>query len=232
MKILFAPAKSFSLDKPTTNFQTKYPQTEKLIHKLARLSKHSIEEKFKVSPSIAEEVQQYYKQFDQNAAYRAIDLYHGESYKSLDVASLSNLELTFLNDHCVIIDALYGIIQPLDSIKPYRLDFTISGLDLNNVWKPLFEQYFKTVLEPVLSLASDEFTSKIKPFVPTYEVHFLDCKESKCKAISVFNKQQRGALLRHIVQNQINSIEALPKQFNGYTLKPVGLNLIYERLVD
>ena len=86
--------------------------------------------------------------------------------------------------------------------------------------------------EAVLSLASDEFTSKIKPYVPIYEVHFMDCKQAVCKPISVFNKQQRGYLLRYVVQKRIQTVDDLPINFNGYTLKKLDYQLIYERLVD
>jgi hypothetical protein len=120
----------------------------------------------------------------------------------------------------------------LDLIKPYRLDFTISGLDLNILWKPLFEVLFKGESEPILSLASDEFTAKIKPIIPVYEVHFIDCKAGKCKAVSVLNKQQRGSLLRHIVLNNIQSISDLPKEFNGYQLTIEGFQLTYQKSID
>lgn len=232
MIILFAPAKSFQLDHPTKEHHQLRPQTEKLIQKLAKLSKHEIEQKFKLSSNLVDDVASYYRHFDENAAYLAIDLYHGESYKTLDAKSLTEEERAFLNDHVLIVDALYGIISPLESIKPYRLDFTISGLDLNNLWKPVYEAMFKHQSEPVLSLASDEFSSKIKPFVAIYEVHFMDCKNGVCKSISVFNKQQRGALLRHIVVNRILKVEDLPLVFNGYHLQKNGFDLKYIKSID
>lgn len=232
MILLFAPAKSFILDKPMVGQPNLSKETEKLIKKLSKLALHEIEKRFKVSPLLAKDVLAYYKHFDENPSFRAIDLYHGESYKSLDASTLTHLEERFLQEHLLIIDALYGLIRPLDLIKPYRLDFTIMGLNLHTLWKPLFESHFKDQTEPILSLASDEFTSKIKQIKAVYEVHFIDCKNGVCKAISVFNKQQRGALLRHIVKNRIERLDDLPSSFNGYQLKRTGYDLQYIKSID
>ncbi len=232
MKILFAPAKSFREANPHEGVIIKHKQTLTLVKTISKWTKEMVSKKFKISPDLTNEVHDYYKHFNKHPGYIAIDYYYGESYKALSAGTLSEAERAYLNQHVYIIDALYGIIRPLDWIKPYRLDFTISGLDLNHLWKPLFEDTFKGEVEPILSLASDEFTSKISAFTPVYEVHFMDCKQGQCKAISVFNKQQRGALLRHVVKNRIDTISDLPQTFNGYTLQVDGYHLNYIKLID
>lgn len=232
MKILFAPAKSFRDAQPFESVNMVSKQTLKLVRTIAKWSQQDIAKKFKISDELSQEVRGYYKNFQSNPGYVAIDFYYGESYKAFNATTLVDVERQFLNDHVFIIDALYGLIRPLDLIKPYRLDFTLSGLDLNHIWQPLYEQTFKGEIEPILSLASDEFTSKIKALTSVYEVHFIDCKKGKCKAISVFNKQQRGALLRYIVTHQIQHVSEVPVEFNGYILEIDGYRFNYRKLID
>lgn len=231
MIILFAPAKSFRTVSPKNDFKGLNKETQGLVKSLSKMAEADIEKKFKVSPALALEIRSYYKHFSTNPAFTALDLFYGESYKTLSSDTLTIEDRQFMHDQVYIVDALYGLIKPLDSIKPYRLDFTISGLNLNTIWIPLYKAVFERE-EAVLSLASDEFTSKIKPYVPIYEVHFMDCKQAVCKPISVFNKQQRGYLLRYVVQKRIQTVDDLPINFNGYTLKKLDYQLIYERLVD
>jgi len=232
MKILFAPAKSFREAIPHHHDINTHKSTLQLVKTISKWSKTNLSKKFKLSDDLTEEVYGFYKNFVKNPSYVAIDYYYGESFKALNTDTLDEGSRQFMHDHVYIIDALYGVIRPLDLIKPYRLDFTISGLDLNTQWVSLFEEKFKGEIEPILSLASDEFTSKITPIAPVYEVHFIDCKAGKCKAISVFNKQQRGALLRHIVLNKIQSIADLPMVFNGYQLRIEGFQLTYQKSID
>ena len=49
----------------------------------------------------------------------------GAAYKGLDSSSLSDDEIRYLDERLRIISGLYGLIRPLDLIKPYRLDSKI-----------------------------------------------------------------------------------------------------------
>ena len=49
----------------------------------------------------------------------------GAAYKGLDSSSLSDDEIRYLDERLRIISGLYGLIRPLDCIKPYRLDSKI-----------------------------------------------------------------------------------------------------------
>ncbi len=55
------------------------------------------------------------------------------------MASLQQTELQFASDHVRILDALYGILKPLDAIKPYRLEMsnkltTTRGSNMYTFW--------------------------------------------------------------------------------------------------
>ena len=88
--------------------------------------------------------------------------------------------------------------------------------------KTISTNFLEGLNEPILSLTSTEFSSLVNISKPVYEVSFVDCKGEKCKAISVFNKQNRGSLLRYIITTNINQISDLPEQFNGYTKESIN----------
>lgn len=62
---------------------------------------------------------QSWSQQDCKAAGYAFD---GPAYKALEMRSLQDADVQFAQQHVRILDALYGILKPLDSIKPYRLE--------------------------------------------------------------------------------------------------------------
>jgi len=46
----------------------------------------------------------------------------GPAYQGLDVLTASDGELEYLHRHLRILDAAYGVLRPLDQIRPYRLE--------------------------------------------------------------------------------------------------------------
>lgn len=230
MKILFAPAKTFNENvKPTKQKGHFRKETIELVNLIKSWSKEAISIKFKTSETLSEEVYHFYQTFDQAHSFEAFSLYQGVSYLHLDYPSLTENEKMRLNDQVIVIDALYGLIKPTDPIRPYRLDFTVKGLNLRTIWKPIINVYLESFNEPILSLTSTEFSSLIKRDIPVFDVSFLDCQNDKCKAISVFNKQNRGALLRYIIQENILKIDDLPEVFNGYQKSIDSYHIIYKK---
>lgn len=66
-------------------------------------------------------------------------MFDGPAYKALDAASFTDAELQAAQHHVRIIDALYGILKPLDAIKPYRLEMsnrltTSQGQTMYDFW--------------------------------------------------------------------------------------------------
>lgn len=230
MKIIFAPAKTFNEN--VTNYGKKIElrkETKELLNILKSWNKEEIKQTFRVSDEIMETVYQYYNQFDLNQSHLAFSLYQGTSYQSLNYDALSMTEKDYLNQNVIVIDAFYGLIKPNDLIKPYRLDFTVKNLDLRSRWKKIINDYLKSVDEPILSLTSSEFSGLINSKIPYFEVSFYDMVKGKMKAVSVYNKQNRGALLQYIAKNQITDVEMLPNEFNGYIKIQNGREITYQR---
>jgi cytoplasmic iron level regulating protein YaaA (DUF328/UPF0246 family) len=59
------------------------------------------------------------------AAIWALD---GYAYKKIDVWSLNDSEIGFLENSLRIIDPLYGILKPLDLMQEYRVEMATKGV--------------------------------------------------------------------------------------------------------
>ena len=87
-----------------------------------------------------------YQSWPQQDGKAAGFAFNGPAYKALDIASLQQADLVFAQQHVRILDALYGILKPLDSIKPYRLEMsnkisTSKGSGLYNFWGNLLSDF-------------------------------------------------------------------------------------------
>src|SRR5690554_5435706 len=182
MIIIFAPTKLFNNNAQTTNKKTIYnDMTKSIVNDLKKQSKDKLKTAYKISDELIDTVYDYYQYFDSNQRYVAFDFYLGESFKAFEYNTLTLNQIKYLEKHIYILDALYGVIKPLDGIKPYRMDFTVKST--SSLWKQTMNDYFKHQgYKKILSLASKEFSTLIdKKQFDVYEVSFIDCKEGVCK---------------------------------------------------
>lgn len=150
MRVLLSPAKSINTEVEDTTANLTTPgfgtDTAELLQTLTTYSKGVLQEILGVSPALARQAAQhsvsrcqfkltyvdwlcslnhtryqFWSQQDCKAAGYAFD---GPAYKALDLRSLQDADVQFAQQHLRILDALYGILKPLDSIKPYRLEMS------------------------------------------------------------------------------------------------------------
>ena len=63
----------------------------------------------------------------------------GDVYTGLDAKSLTEKNVVFAQEHLRILSGLYGILRPLDSMQPHRLEMgtsvgTPDGKNLYQFW--------------------------------------------------------------------------------------------------
>ena len=63
-----------------------------------------------------------YQNFERAEAKPAALAFAGPAYRGLRAAELAPAELGYLQEHLCILCGLYGVLRPLDAIKPYRLE--------------------------------------------------------------------------------------------------------------
>jgi len=165
---------------------------------------------------------------------QAIYAFKGDVYTGLAAESLSAAEIKESQKRLRILSGLYGVLKPLDLMRPYRLEMgtRLSSPRGNNLYQfwgsritEVLNQELESMKEPVLvNLASNEYfksvkTKQLKARVIT--AVFKDLKGCQYKVISFWAKKARGLMARYIIQHKINLPEAL-KDFcaEGYQYRP------------
>lgn len=168
-KIIIAPSKKMNFNAPYSVENTLRPKhlmiAKEIFGTIKTLSEEETKEIFKLSDKKAHEVFEMHKTHGQKLYY-AFDLYDGLFYKQLDI--LTNKQKAWVNEHVLILDALYGFIKPYEKIGDYRLDYTIKlpGINQKEIWSGLITKELEGY--DVYNLASKEFSSLVK--LPLIEV--------------------------------------------------------------
>lgn len=201
-------------------------QAEILIGELRKKSIEEIKSLMEVSDKIAEldfeRYQQFHTPFSHKNARQALFAFKGDVYRGIDVESYGKKELDFAQDHLRILSGLYGLLQPLDLIQPYRLEMKIKlqnprGKDLYTFWGNRLTEALNQVLEKqknsiLINLASNEYfkaldKKKIKAEIITPV--FKEYKDGQYVTVPIFAKKARGLMTDFIIKNKIDKAEKL-----------------------
>ena len=160
----------------------------------------------------------------------ALFVFQGDVYQGLQADTFNKKDISFAQKHLRILSGLYGILRPMDVIKPYRLEMgtkleTSKGKNLYDFWGNLIQKNVLKDLESqksdlVINLASKEYFNvlgKMPEHINVVSPVFKDYKNGKHKIISFYAKKARGLMARWIIENNIQDFEKLPKfNIDGY----------------
>lgn len=252
MKIIISPAKSLDFESkvPTTlHTQPRFlKESQKLNKKLKTLSKNKLSSLMSISDDLAalnyDRNQNWKIPFTKKNAKQAIYAFTGAVFQGIDVNSLHEDKIPFLQDKLRILSGLYGLLKPLDLIQPYRLEMgtkiEVGKKDnLYQFWDDALAKSLNEELkedELLINLASTEYFKALPKKVlkvPMITPVFKDFKNGQYKTIMTYAKMARGYMVRYIVENNIETIEDL-KGFNieGYGFSEEmssGNNLVFTR---
>ncbi|WP_339648665.1 peroxide stress protein YaaA [uncultured Salegentibacter sp.] len=228
MKIVVSPAKSLDYESklPTTRgTQPAFLETTvKLNRKMARMTKNEISKLMGISDKLADLNYTRYQDFEEEHNKKnsrpAMYAFNGDVYTGLDAYTIPTDKLDRLQDILRILSGLYGVLKPLDLMQPYRLEMGTSvGIERKNnlyeVWQSKVTKLLNDEMkegELFINLASNEYfkavdTKKLKDEV--ISPVFKDFKNGKLKIISFFAKKARGAMVRYIIDKDVNTMEEL-----------------------
>lgn len=234
MKLLISPAKSLDFEKDLPFEKTTTPLFEKeALHINSVLKKQSINDLGKlmhISDALAS------LNWDRNQKFKspstpsraAVFAFNGDVYSGLDAYTIPKKKIKTLEDKLRILSGLYGLLRPLDAIRPYRLEMGTSltfdtDKNLYSFWKTKITDQLNAELkegELLVNLASKEYFSAIDSKSiksPIVTPQFKDFKNGKLKIISFFAKIARGMMVRYLIDKDASSInEILGFNFDGY----------------
>ena len=233
MKLILSPTKTMTpahsrAAMPRPTFES---AARELIRQLSTLDFNGLKALYKASDALIQKSRDQIHGFDDAQAGPALFVFRGEAFKTLDAPSLSPEEISFAAAHVRIFSGLYGILSPLDAVKPYRLDFNtplkINDQGMKAFWQERINLYFDQLLapdEPLLNLASQEYASILQPQTlkgRMIQLQFRERAGEKLKNLSVRAKQARGAFAGHIIRRGITDPLALKEEaIDGYGFDP------------
>ena len=174
---------------------------------MSQVSAAELEKLLKVNAKIAAE----------NSAYT------GAVFKRILPKDFTADDFRYAQEHLRITSFLYGLLRPLDGIRPYRLEGDVrlpekGGITMFDYWKPLLTDCFIEEIKKrdgiLVNLASGEMKdlfdwkrveSEVRVVTPDFQVW----KGGKLKTVVIYAKMCRGEMVRHIIKNRIGCPEDL-----------------------
>ena len=238
MLFLLSPAKSLDYETPLPGGLAGLPHTQaafgaetaELIGVLRQHSASDIAALMDLSPALAGLNAQRYAAWRPRATARnarqAVMAFNGDVYDGLQARTLSADDLAWAQQHLAILSGLYGVLRPLDSMQPYRLEMgtrlaTDRGATLYQFWGDRIARHLNARLrgrgKVVVNLASQEYFRCVDLRAlqaRVVECVFEDEKNGEYKIISFFAKRARGLMARYAIQNRLTA----PQQLQGFDL--------------
>ena len=230
MLVVVSPAKTLDYESPLATERFSQPEfvehSAELIEECRKLTPADISALMKVSDKIAglnvARFEQWNETFTQDNARQAILAFKGDVYTGLDAETLSDDDFDYAQNHLRMLSGLYGLLKPLDLMQPYRLEMgtrlaNARGTNLYQFWGNIITDKLNEALNAqgdnvLINLASNEYFKAVKPKSLDGQIItpvFKDCKNGQYKVISFYAKKARGMMARYIIENKIDSVEAL-----------------------
>ncbi|HOF80995.1 MAG: peroxide stress protein YaaA [Bacteroidales bacterium] len=230
MHILLSPSKTLNeqVKIPSLDFTQPHflKQAAQLVEILKKISPSQIQRLMNVNPKLADLNALRYLEwglpFTIENALPAVLMFKGEVYNGLKAETLTDDDLEFAQEHLRILSGLYGLLRPLDLIKPYRLEMGAKlknkrGDDLYQFWgdsitNMINEQLKERKAKCIINLASDEYFRAIKMERLEAEVitpQFKDFSGGSYKFITVYGKKARGMMARYIITNRLENVDEI-----------------------
>lgn len=234
MLILLSPSKKqdFKFENYCTDFS--YPIFQDKSSIIASILKQFLPDDLSKLMSISNDLAQLnynrYQNFESNDQQlkQAILAFKGDVYAFLEFSKYQNKHYQFMQNHFLILSGLYGILKPLDLIKPYRLEMGTAlkihgNRNLYELWQEDITNFLKKSLnknEVIINLASNEYFSVINVKEITNRIISISFKEDRnqqLKTIALNAKRARSMMSNYIIQNTLTNHEELKKfDINGY----------------
>lgn len=229
MIAIVSPSKTMKEEK--SKIRTTSPkfisETNILAEELKHYSISDLEKLMGISEELALLNYERFQNYSHATEYPALFLFRGDVFRGIDADTLTPEDIQYLNKHLRILSGFYGVLKPLDRMKPYRLEMgtklkNIRGKDLYSFWgdqiKSLLEKEAKDQI--LVNLASKEYSKAAKLHeihLNVYDIEFREKKNGTYPIIAYYAKIARGEMARFMAKNKVHKIDQL-KEFNysGY----------------
>ncbi len=218
----------------TTNppFETR---AKRNVMEMSHFTSDELSRLLRVNSKIAAENYLRYQDFfsADTPALPALLAYTGMVFKRIDAASFTPEDFTYAQEHLLISSFLYGLLRPLDLIKPYRLEGDIrlpqQECTMFDYWKPVLTSWFIETIQKqggtLVNLASAEmkdlfYWKQVEENVQVITPEFLVQKGEKPKSVTVYAKMCRGEMTRFLLKGRVEETGQLNTfEWEGFTYR-------------
>jgi hypothetical protein len=235
MLAVISPAKTLDYRRPIPPLTPTRPrfdsEAERIAAAASRLSRKRLEELMHISPKLAALNADRFRHFADAPERPAIYAFAGDVYTGFEVHSLDEEALLFAQDHLRILSGLYGLLRPLDAIRPYRLEMGTRWAprkrDLYSFWEGRIADTLEEDLDAqgdrtIVNLASKEYWTALGRHLQAgtrvIEIDFREEGPSGLRFNTFAAKRARGMMARYICEHRLDNPEALKAfDWDGYS---------------
>ncbi len=222
MIAVLSPAKTLDYESPLPDLTPTTPRFAAEATTLAAAASHltqkTLSELMHISPALAKLNADRFKDFPDAPERPAMFAFDGDVYTGLDAKSLEEEAVAFAQDHLRLLSGLYGLLRPLDLMKPYRLEMGTRWAPrrkkLTDWWgdriaKVLAEDVAEDGTGVVLNLASQEYWAAVDGQLPSgVRIVAVDFRDGD-RFVSFHAKKARGLMARWMIEHRITDIDAM-----------------------
>ena len=239
MIAILSPAKTLDYKSPVPPFAPTEPRLIEDARTLAagasRLGARKLSALMDISDKLAALNAERYRDFWNQSERPAIFAFAGDVYTGFEVKSLDEPAISFAQDHVRILSGLYGLLRPLDAIRPYRLEMGTRWApgrtkNLYAWWGSRISELLATDVADegsgvIVNLASQEYWHAVQATPPAgariITVEFKEQGPNGLRFNSFAAKRARGMMARYICEHRLTDLEALKGFDNdGYAFDP------------
>lgn len=241
MIAILSPAKSLDFASPVPELAATRPRladvAEMLAARAAKLSKRRLTELMDISDKLAALNVDRFRGFAEAPERPALFAFAGDVYIGFDARSLEPEAIAYAQDHVRLLSGLYGLLRPLDAIRPYRLEMGTRWApgrtrDLYAHWGDriagaLAEDAATAGDGVVVNLASQEYWRAVEGRLPgdirVIDVRFVELRGGEEVFVSFHAKRARGMMARWICEHRHSDPDALSGfDSDGYRFDSAG----------
>lgn len=235
MLAVISPAKTLDYKRPLPALEPSrarfVDEAERLAAAAAKLPQRELAKLMHVSDRLAELNVARFRGFEALPERPALYAFAGDVYAGFEVRSLDEEAVVFAQDHLRILSGLYGLLRPLDAIRPHRLEMGTrwapgSG-DLYGFWGSRIAAALAedAAGQAIVNLASREYWSAVArhldPSLRVIEIDFREQGPDGLRFNSFAAKRARGMMARYICEHRLCDPEALQGfDSDGYGFDP------------
>ena len=249
MRILLSPTKKMRTDTDTLlprALPELLDRTRLLLQWLQQQSPEQLQALWGCSDAIARQNIRRLQDMDlEQQLTPAVLASEGLAFQHMAPTVFTDAQFAYVQAHLRILSGFYGVLRPLDGIRPSRLEMqtgsaTQGFADLYGFWDRTLYDRVTEGARVLVNLASKEYSKCITPYlsgdIPMITCQFCERVRGKLVQKGTFAKMARGEMVRYLAEQQADRPEQM-QQFDrlGFQFRPElsdSTQYIFERIPE